>query len=133
MPAFYSVLFGLAFWLIGASVFLGAFLLWAYSEKRSYDEPRRIICPETEQYATVQVDGAAAARSMLAGHQEFPISDCSRWPKRRGCDQACSVQVPLVADDRTRGEYAPFGLTPAQIRIHNPVRMTQAMFAKIAK
>lgn len=131
MPAFLSVMFGLLFWLIGAALFVGAFLLWVYSEKRAFDEPSRIICPESMRYATVFVDGARAVRTLLDGHQEFHICDCSRWPKRSGCDQACAIQVPLVGDSRTRGEYAPFGLTPAQIRIHNPVRMTPEMFAKL--
>lgn len=133
MPAFYSIVFTLLLWLIGASLFLGAFLLWVYSEKRAYDDPRRIICPENNWYASVVVDGGHAARTMVDGHEEFKIADCSRWPKRQGCDQACSVQVPLVGDSRTRGEYAPFGSTPRQMRIFNPVRMTVEMLAKINK
>ena len=133
MPAFYSVVFGLVLWVIGASLFIVAFLLWIYSEKRAFDEPRRIICPESRNYASIVVDGEHAARTMVHGHEEFRIIDCSRWPKKIGCDQACAVQVPLVADSRTKGEYAPFGLTPAQIRIHNPVRMTLEMLAKIER
>lgn len=133
MPAFYVLLFGFVLVLIGASLFVGAFLIWMFSEKQSYAEPRRIICPENLDFATVAVDGKAAARTMVEGHQQFPIADCSRWPKMRDCDQACSVQVPLVADDRTKGEYAPFGLTPHQIRVHNPVRMTARLFARMTR
>ena len=131
MPAFYSVLFGLLFWIIGASLFAGAFLLWVYSEKQSYREPRQIICPECRAYATVRVDGASALHTMLAGRQKFPIAECSRWPDRRGCNQACAIQVPLVGDDRSLCEYAPFGMSPALLRIHNPVRITPEMFARI--
>jgi hypothetical protein len=133
MPAFYAILFGLAFLIIGSSLFVGAFLLWLYSEKQSYRDPRRIICPENLDYATVMVDGDRAARSMIEGHQEFPISDCSRWPGKAGCDQACALQVPFVADDRGTGEYAPFGSTPAQLRTRNPVRMTPDLFGKVMR
>ena len=130
MPAFFSLLFCIAFLLLGTSLFIGAFLLWIYSEKQSYRDPRRIICPENLDYATVVVDGARAVRSMIDGRQEFPIADCSRWPKMAGCEQECSLQVPLMADDRAKGEYAPFGSTPAQLRSHNPVRMTPDLFGK---
>ena len=133
MPAFYAVLFGFVLLLIGTSLFVGAFLVWMYSEKASYRDPRRIICPESLDNATVVVDGGRAARSMIKGHEEFVIADCSRWPKRAGCDQACALQVPLVADDRTKGEYAPFGSTPQQLRIHNPVRMTTDLFGRMIR
>ena len=133
MPAFLLLLFGFAFVLIGTSLFLGAFLIWIYSEKASYRDPRRIICPENLDYATVQIDGARAARSMLEDRQEFPIADCSRWPRLAGCDQACAPQVPFVADDRGKGEYAPFGSTPSQVRSENPVRMTADLFGKVMR
>ncbi|MGH9521218.1 MAG: hypothetical protein ACRD3E_01660 [Terriglobales bacterium] len=133
MPAFVSLLFVLALLLVGTSLFAGAFLLWLFSEKESYRDPRRIICPENLDYATILVDGAGAARSMLNDRQEFPIADCSRWPRRAGCDEACAPQVPLVADDRTKGEYAPFGLSPRQLRVVHPLRMTPDLFGKVMR
>ena len=133
MPTLVAVLFALVLFLCGSAAILGAFLLWAYSEKRSFREPRTIICPENLDYTTVTVDGKFAAHTAAAGHQEFRIATCSRWPEMEGCDQECALQAPLVGDDRTFGKYAPFGMTPQQLRINNPVRMTSDMFGSVMR
>lgn len=133
MPTFAAVLYGLMFFLLGTAAFLGAFLLWAYSEKRAFRDPLVIICPENLDYASVTVDGEHAALSAAAGRQEYRIATCSRWPEMEGCDQKCALQAPLVGDDRTMGEYAPFGMTPQQLRINNPVRMTPGMFGSVMR
>jgi hypothetical protein len=132
MPAWFLVLFGLALMLIGTALFVAAFVLWAYSEKRAYLEPRTILCPENLEYATVTVDAARAAKTMLSGRQQLRITSCTRWPEMAGCDEACAVQVSLVGDDRAHGKYAPFGSTPEQLSDSNPVRMTPDMFGKIS-
>ena len=131
MPAFYLLLVACALYIVAVGIFVGAFLLWTYSEKRAYREPRTIICPENLQYAAITVDGAHAARTMASGREELRIAACSRWPEKQGCDQGCAIQAPLVGDDRTHGKYAAFGMTPAQMRIYHPVRMTRAMYARI--
>lgn len=133
MPTFGIVLYTLIFFLLGTAAFLGAFLLWVYSERRAYREPRTIICPENLDFAQVTVDGEVAARTALAGHEEFRIAACSRWPEMQGCDQECTDQVPLVGDDRTHGQYAAFGMTPDQLRSVTPVRMTADMFGKVMR
>ena len=133
MPTFVAILFGLTCFLLGTAAFLGAFLLWMYSEKRAYREPRTIICPENLDYAEVTVDGERAARSALSGQEEFHIASCSRWPEMEGCDEECAMQVPLVGDDRTQGQYAAFGMTPEQLRSKSPVRMSPDTFDAVMR
>jgi hypothetical protein len=125
-------LFWFVLFLFGASLFIGAGVIWYYMAAWEYREPVDIICPETLATATVEVDGKHAARTRFAGDEELRIAACSRWPQRRECDQACALQVPIVGDDRTQGQYAPFGLQPHSLRINNPVRMTEEMYRKLA-
>ncbi len=126
------ILFWLVLFLVGASLFIGAGVIWYYMAEWEYREPLDIICPETLGSATVEVDGKHAARTRFAGHEELRIAACSRWPQRSDCDQACAAQVPIVGDSRSRGQYAPFGLQPHSLRINNPVRMTEEMYRKHA-
>jgi hypothetical protein len=125
------VIFGAIFFLLGAAVFLAAGLLWAYTREDEYRGPRRILCPETLQPATVSVDARLAVRGEFAGRPRLRLAACSRWPERRQCDQACAAQVPLVGDSRRATRFAPFGLHPRYLRINNPVRMTSKMYAKL--
>lgn len=133
MPAFLALLFALALLLVGTALFATAFLLWAYSEKDSYREPRTILCPENGEHAQVTVDGAYAMRTAIAGHQQIRLLACSRWPERQDCDQACSAQVPLVGDDRAHTRYAAFAMTPDQLRSENPVHMTPELLEKVSR
>jgi len=126
------ILFWLVLFLFGASLFIGTGVIWYYMAAWEYREPVDIICPETMKSATVEVNGKHAARTRFAGHEELQIAACSRWPDRRECDQACAPQVPIVGDDRTRGQYAPFALQPQFLRVNNPVRMTEEMYRKLA-
>ncbi len=126
------VIYGVILFLFGAGVFLGAGLLWAYTRGDEYREPRWILCPENLQPATVSVDGSYAARMEFAGHPRFRLAACSRWPERQGCDQACVRQVPLMGDSRSRTPYAAFGLHPRYLRVNRPVRMTAALYRKMA-
>ncbi len=126
------VLFGILLFLVGAGFFLGAPALWAYARSLQLAERRTIICPETRRWAEVALDGARAAYSEMAGHPEYRLAECSRWPERQDCDQACASQIALVGDDRRKGQYAPFGLEPRFLRINNPVRMSPQLYARLA-
>lgn len=126
------ILFGLLCFAVGAAFFLGGPALWAYARSLQFREPRTIICPETQRWAEVTVDGAHAARTELAGRIDLRLLACSRWPERRGCDQACAWELPLVGDDRRLTPYAPFALEPRFLRINNPVRMSPALYARLA-
>jgi len=52
-----------------------------------------VTCPETHKPAAVRVNVGRAAVMAMAGRQELELCECSRWPERSECDQACLVQV----------------------------------------
>lgn len=126
------IIFWLVLVLVGASLFIGSAVIWYYMSVLEFKEPVTIICPETLQSAEVKIDGKHAAKTRFAGHEELVIADCSRWPERRGCDQACATQTPIVGDDRRRTKYAAGGVRVQDLRINNPVQMTEEMYRKIA-
>lgn len=52
--------------------------------------PRLVVrCPETMLPADLQVDAVHAALTAIAGPPEVRVRDCSSWPDRRSCGQAC--------------------------------------------
>ncbi len=60
---------------------------------------RIVICPETQKPAAVEVNGAHAAVSALWEDSDVRLRQCSRWPEREGCDQACASQIALAPHD----------------------------------
>ena len=52
-----------------------------------------VICPETHEPAAVKINIGRAAAGAVAGRRHLELSDCSRWPERAGCDQACLDQI----------------------------------------
>ena len=55
---------------------------------------RVLSCPETGEAVGVDLDaGRAAASSLLGGRPALSLTDCTRWPERAGCDQACLRQI----------------------------------------
>lgn len=55
---------------------------------------RLITCPETQAPAAVEVDAAGAALTA-----NLRLRDCSRWPERRDCGQACLRQIEAAPED----------------------------------
>src|SRR5579864_215221 len=60
---------------------------------RQYTGTRTVTCPETEDYASVEVDAWHAAIMWLFGKKNLRVRGCSRWPERKDCNQACTWQV----------------------------------------
>ena len=60
-----------------------------------YRGTRIVTCPETEQYAAVEVDTSHAAMTCLWRNTQLRLADCSRWPKRQKCAQDCLWQIDL--------------------------------------
>jgi hypothetical protein len=52
-----------------------------------------VTCPETHEPAAVKANAGRAVIKAMVGRQELELSDCSRWPGREECDQACLEQV----------------------------------------
>lgn len=52
-----------------------------------------ITCPETHQPAAVNVARGRAAVNAMFGKEHVELSQCSRWPEREDCDQACLEEL----------------------------------------
>ena len=56
--------------------------------------PKVVICPETGGRETVWVDiRHSVATDVFENAAAVRLADCSRWPKRRSCNQPCVAQV----------------------------------------
>ena len=60
---------------------------------------RVIVCPETQKPAAVEVDAGHAAVSAMWENADLRLKDCSRWPERKTCDQACVAQIAIAPHD----------------------------------
>lgn len=54
---------------------------------------RVVICPETLTRAAVTVDVGHAAATAVWEKADLRLETCSRWPERKGCDEACVSQI----------------------------------------
>lgn len=55
---------------------------------------RVLTCPETGEAVGVDLDAKRAATTSLFGASPaLSLTDCTRWPDRAGCDQACLHQL----------------------------------------
>jgi hypothetical protein len=88
--------------LLGAlTVGLAAYLLLSGFLKtwRQYRGVRVITCPETLQPAAVKVAAFDAAKWFaIAGETDIHLRNCSRWPERADCDEACLSQIQSAPD-----------------------------------
>ncbi len=84
----------LAIVLIGAAAILTAVAAWRLTAAWFRYRGRMVItCPENERPAGVSVDVRHAAATGLSRAPELRLSDCSRWPERADCGQACLKQI----------------------------------------
>ncbi len=60
---------------------------------------RVVTCPETHRAVAVEVDATHAALTAVRGAPELRLQDCTRWPERRDCDQACLEQIEAAPAD----------------------------------
>jgi hypothetical protein len=60
---------------------------------RRWRGTRIVTCPETRRPAAVEMNLRLAIEGAIVGHPHLQLRDCSRWPERSGCDQACLTQV----------------------------------------
>ena len=54
---------------------------------------RVVVCPETGRPAAVTINSLRAALSAVCERPDLNVAQCSRWPDRRSCDEACTAQV----------------------------------------
>lgn len=67
---------------------------------RAYNEARLVTCPDKVEAAVVKINATRAVASRLAGRNELHLRSCSFWPEKKGCDQACVVQLKEVRERR---------------------------------
>jgi hypothetical protein len=65
---------------------------------RLYGGLRLVTCPETVEAAVVKINATRAVASKLAGRNNLRLRSCSRWPEKKGCNQACSAQLKAAPD-----------------------------------
>ena len=75
--------------LAGACLILLLPALWGKQIYNSYRDSRPVNCPETHATVAVRFNALRAAITGLSGKPQLGLADCSRWPERAGCDQAC--------------------------------------------
>ena len=59
---------------------------------------RAITCPENLRPAGVQVDARHAALTAWKGAPDLRLAECTRWPERQGCGQACLAEIQTSPD-----------------------------------
>jgi hypothetical protein len=77
---------------IGVVLFIGAayVLLRVFANTyRKLRGPRVVTCPETQSSAVVSFNAERAAAESLFRTPHLSVEQCSRWPERHACDQAC--------------------------------------------
>lgn len=87
----------LLFWLLFFLVTLGLVLLmptlWGRAIYQRYAGSRAVTCPEDGRHVAVTIDAFHAAITGLGARPDLRLSDCTRWPDRMDCDQACILQA----------------------------------------
>lgn len=58
-----------------------------------YRGRRAVDCPETRTAADIEIDAGHAARTAFPGPPELRVKQCTRWPERRDCAQACTAHL----------------------------------------
>jgi hypothetical protein len=100
------LLYLLLFLLIGIGLILIPLVLWGREIYRRFSGARAVTCPETKQTVAVEFDALHAAVTGLQGKSDLRLADCTRWPERAGCDEACLEEACRTAP-YTAGEVAP--------------------------
>jgi hypothetical protein len=57
---------------------------------------RVVVCPETARPAAVTISAARAALSAICEQPGLRVAQCSRWPERTACNEACTAQVAVA-------------------------------------
>jgi hypothetical protein len=60
---------------------------------------RLVTCPETKQPVGVTVATGQSVLSATFGQPHLRLKDCTRWPLRQDCDQACVTQIEEAPAD----------------------------------
>jgi hypothetical protein len=56
---------------------------------RRYRSAKMLSCPDTGKYVKVALDARRAALTAVFGPAKLCVTQCTLWPERRTCRQAC--------------------------------------------
>jgi hypothetical protein len=73
--------------------------LWGKHIYNQYRGTRTVNCPETHAPVSVRFNALRAAITGLSAKPKLNLADCSRWPERGGCDQACIPDAERALPD----------------------------------
>jgi len=91
------LILGLLLFLVVASLILLLPALWERAIYKQFSGSRAVTCPETQRQVAVRLDALHAATTGIHGHSDLRLADCTRWPERFDCDQACLPQALRTA------------------------------------
>ncbi|MGA8150047.1 MAG: hypothetical protein WB952_03800 [Terriglobales bacterium] len=92
-PLLYIPGFVVGVWLLVGVAYLFHRLFLGGREFRKFSGKMLVTCPETHQTVAVKVAAARAALAVTAGRERVELSQCTRWPERKDCDQACLSEL----------------------------------------
>lgn len=91
-----------------------------------YRGVRVITCPETHKPAAVTVDATHAALSAAWDLTDLRLASCSRWPEKKGCDEACLKEITEApADCLARNIIAKWFQGKECVYCHKPISVAQ--------
>ena len=94
-------------WLVVFAVVVSFLLLlpafWHRAIYERYSGGRPVECPENQRPAVVSIDLRHAAATVMEGSPRLRLCDCTRWPERSQCNQACLSQA-IEAEPYKPGE-----------------------------
>ena len=75
--------------LVVAAAYLVHRVLVGGHEFRKFFGKMLVTCPENHQTVAVKVASGRAALSAMVGKEHVELNQCTRWPEKEDCDQAC--------------------------------------------
>jgi len=96
--------------LVAAPLMLLPLVLWRAEISRRYSGSRLVTCPENQRSGVVRIDVQHAEATGIDGSPGLRLCECTRWPERANCDQAClgqAVQAEAYAPGETRVKSKP--------------------------
>lgn len=85
MLLFVALVLGLA----GASILALPIVLVLRETLKQNSGSRLVECPENRQAAVVNIGAGRAAATAIDGTPDVRLCQCTRWPERANCNQAC--------------------------------------------
>lgn len=93
----------LLLFLVVVSFLLLGGAIWRRAIFDRYSGGRPVMCPENHESAVVGIDVKRAAATVVDGSPALRLCECSRWPERAECNQACLAQA-VKAEPYKEGE-----------------------------